>query len=447
MRKRMEYSQWANRLPKIFFMVLCVLVLLMAFPLVKPAVAGEVDKQANAETARAVLANAAEMPCIPTWVKDYDAAINVNENFNRSQDPTSISVYAVKYKSLMEVSIPGDVFCTYFDGEQRVTRVFIGDYPHDWVLVHNITPELIGYSQVLDIPYGLAWLIEDLDRDGNMDLVLQRGDGTHGYLDIHSAPSWELRTRILLPYMNVYFHPIAVNVDKDTYLEIYLSPSSLGGNEHAMIVQYDSQNDTFVVTDNLVAPAGHYGQSAAGDFDGDGRIEIITGNYGGYGLFEYGEGGTSSDDIGLHYIGVISGTNSGHWAESLRPQPQRLPLVMAGSSHYTSGYTYQLLRAWGDNNFQIVQVFNENHGYFGIHPTFALDDDRDGLDEFSMNFYPYTKVYEWNAVLGQFVHIYTWDQIATGTFVRFAGTDLDQDGRNERAMVNHQWLLRYYERQ
>jgi len=441
MKSKKAYFPKGNIIAGILFAVLAIVLLLAVFPLYDGVVAA-LDRETVQNNDLP-----AQRPCIPGWMKNYDALVNINENFSHIQQQTSPQVYALPYTSILEIPLTEDVFCTYFDKDNSVTRIFVGDYPNDRVLVHNIPPSLMGYSQILDISYGMAWLIDDFDRDGNMDLVLQRGDGTHGYLDIHSAPTWELKTSILLPFMNVYFFPIAVNVDDDAYLEIYLSPSSLWGNEHAMLVQYDPGSDTYVITDNLAAPMGHYGQSAAGDVDGDGNIEIITGNYSGYGLFEYGPGGTPSEYIGLHYKGLISGTNPGGWAEWLRPKPDKLPYIMVGSSHYTSGYTYQLLKATGDNTFQVVQVFNENHGYFGIHPTFALDDDNDGLDEFSMSFHPYTKVYEWNNTLGQFVHIHTWNEIQLGAFVRFAGMDVDQDRRRERGMLNHENLLRFYERQ
>jgi hypothetical protein len=446
MKKTRRNSQKTHMVPKILFTVLSIFLLLAAFSVFDNAIATAHITPGKDKAMSSNPTDIAELPCIPGWAKRFTAPVegtNIGPAVQVQPFP--------KYQLLTEVQITEDVFCTHFDKENSLTKIYVGDYANNRVMVLNITKNLIGYSQILDIPYGMAWLIEDLDRDGNVELVIQRGDpgfGGNGYLDIHSAPSWELRTRIVLQDMKIYFYPLAVNVDNDPYLELYLSPASLWGFERAMVVQYDPINNTFVVTDNLLAPTFHYGQSAAADFDADGQIEIITGNDDGYGLFEYGGGGTTSEYYGLHYKGLISGAIPGHWAISLRPKPDNLPYALLGSSSFEIGYTYQLLKSSGDDNaFEIVESFNQDTGYAGIHPSYAIDDDKDGLDEICMGFHPYRKVYEWSTFSGGFVHTWTWDEIAQGTFVGFAGTDVDQDGYNEWCMVNHLNILKFFERQ
>jgi hypothetical protein len=443
MRKKMENFQKANILPKVFLMWLLILLLIAAFPVPGGTIAGKLTRVFAMSAAPADIA---ELPCIPAWAKGFESPVNGTYTGTPEQTPPH-----PRYLSLTELQITSDTFCTHFDKTNAVTKIYAGDYPNNRILVHNINKDISGYSQILGIPYGMTWLVEDLDRDGNVELIIQRGDpgfGGNGYLDIHSAPSWELRTRIVLQDMKIYFYPLAVNVDSDSYLELYLSPASLWGYERAMVVQYDPQNDTFVVTDDLAVPSGHYGQSTAADFDADGNVEIITGNDGGYGLFEYGGGGTTSEYYGLHYKGLIDGAIPGHWAISSRPKPDELDYALLGSSSFEVGYTYQLLKPTGeDNAFEIVQSFNEDTGYAGIHPGFAIDDDNDGLDELCMGFHPYRKVYEWNNYLSQFVRVWTWDEIELGTFVRFAATDIDQDRLKEWCMLNHLDLLRFFERQ
>lgn len=387
----------------------------------------------------------ADQSCVPAWKKDFAAEVNRSSDF---AGESKAMIAPVNYVSLTTAWPTSNVFCTYFDTGDQVTKVFSGDYSNDWIYVANIQPDLIGYSTIVNLSYGLTWLIEDLDGDGNRELVMQRGDGVHGYLDIYSeptlTPNWTLRASILLPFQNVYFHPVAVNLDTDNHLELFLTPSSLGGNEHAVVVQYNQFTNTFEITDNLAGPSGLYGPAAAYDFDNDGYVEIVVGVNGGYGLYEY----VYVQEPSLRYIGVIPGTNSGNWATTLRPKPVRSTYLMTGSTMVGNGYTYQLWRPNGtvNNSFVLVQTFNEDNGYFGIHPCFVMDDDNDGLDEFGMNFYPYFRMYEWNSVTAQFENIYTWDQLHEGTFRRFAPTDLDRDHRKEWAIINHFDDLHFWER-
>jgi hypothetical protein len=227
MKKRMGNSQKARTVPKILFTVLSIFLLMSAFSVFDGAIATAHIKPGKAKTMSSSPTDIAQLPCIPGWAKRFAAPVEGTNTVLAVQAQP-----APAYQLLTEVQITEDVFCTHFDKENSLTKIYVGDYPNNRVMVLNITKNLIGYSQILDIPYGMAWLIEDLDRDGNLELVIQRGDsgfGGHGYLDIHSAPTWELRTRIVLQDMKIYFYPLAVNMDNDPYLELYLSPASLWG--------------------------------------------------------------------------------------------------------------------------------------------------------------------------------------------------------------------------
>jgi len=299
---------------------------------------------------------------------------------------------------------------------------------------------------LLPLASGLPWLCVDLDGDGYEELVLQRGDtgmGGDGYLDIHSAPNWVLRAHIVLPGMKVAFYPVAIDVDSDADPELYLTPSSLGGSGRAMLVDYNETTGQFQVTDNLSAPAGTYGATAAADFENDGRIEFITGNGTSYGIFEYDQ---SADPPGLHYRGNISGTFPGQQATALRPLPGHQLHVLVGSSSYVNGYRYQLLRPTGNNTFAIVHVFQENTGYFGIHPSLGCDADCDGMDEIIMEFHPYSKVFKWDIASETFQQVWAWNEASElGTFFYWTRTDLDWDGIPECTNGNHLNVIHAFE--
>jgi hypothetical protein len=243
--------------------------------------------------------------------------------------------------------------------------------------------------------------------------------------------------------MKVVFNPVAIDVDGDADLELYLTPSSLSGSGRVMIVDYDRPSGQFQVTDDISAPAGTYGVTAAADFDEDGRIEFITGNGTGYGLFEYDPG---ADPAGLYYRGNISGALPGQHATALRPLPDHQPQVLLGHSSFTNGYRYTLMRATGDNTFTVAHVFQESTGYAGIQPSLGCDADLDGMDEIIMEFHPLSKVLDWDVASQAFQQVWAWDETSElGTFVSWTKTDLDWDGVPECTSGNHMNVIHAFE--
>lgn len=352
------------------------------------------------------------------------------------------------YTALIEFSAPDNFFAAYTDDFFSVTHFFFGDYPGNRIVRHTVDPGLNRTESALPIPYGLVWIADDLDGDGHIELVVQRGDpgmGGNGYLDIHSAPDWVLRARITLPDMKLVFFPVAIDVDGDGDLEIFLAPGTMSGSARAMIIDYDRPSGTFVVRADIAAPAGTYGHTAAGDFDGDGRVEFITGNDTGYGLFEFD---ASTPPGGLFYRGQVGDPYPGTHATALRPMPGGGLHALLGHSSFVHGYRYQLLRPTGDNTFGVAHVFHEYHGYAGHQPSYGLDADGDGLDEIVMEFHPYARVYEWNPAAAQFEVAWTWDQTGGfGTFITWADADLDRDGTREWCCADHLNVVRAFEDQ
>jgi hypothetical protein len=379
----------------------------------------------------------AERPCIPGWYARFAAPVS------GPGAPAIGGDLRVEYASLIQFPMSSEIFCAGPDDSPTLSRFYAGNYAGDTVTRHTVDVNLQHWQDPLPIPDGQSWLATDLDRDGQTELVLQRGDtgmGGNGYLDIVSAPNWTLRAHITLAGMKVYFYPVAIDVDADPYLELYLTPSSLGGTARAMIVDYDPGTGGFAVTHSLAAPNGTGGATAAGDFDADGRVEFITGGSSGYHLFECAGGA-------LLFRGPVGQGYAGNWATALRPVPGGAPHALLGHSSFDQGYRYQLLRATGDNAFEVVQVFQEVTGWAGIHPSYGLDADGDGLDEFAMNLYPLVRLYEWDATADAFVEIWHWDQGQTGTLLAWDRSDLDRDGVPEWCCANHNNLFRAFEDQ
>ncbi len=350
-----------------------------------------------------------------------------------------------EFETLISLDAYGDVFALYRDGEegltdQEATKVYFGDYQNDTVVEYLVDAGLWYTQRNLPISYGMAWLASDLDLDGQMELVLQRGDpgmGGNGYLDIVSAPDWTLRCHVVLPGMKVYFYPRTVEIDGDPYPEVYFTPCSLGGTAEARIVQFDPSTGDFVCTDIVSAPVGTSGPAAAGDFDGDGFTEIMVGYGTDYALFEY--------VTELQYRGPVGVPYGGNWASEGRPKPSGALYPILGHSSGANGYIYQFLRATGDNTFEVEDIIQRVTGYHGLHPCFTIDSDLDGLDEVAVNLYPYSTLFEWDEEAEEFVETWAWDQLAFGTLTYWGESDFDWDTLSEWAMVSHTGLFRAFE--
>ncbi len=344
---------------------------------------------------------------------------------------------------LIEFPVTSEIFAAGPDDTPTHSCFFVGDYARDTIVRHIVDANLNHSEGLLPVTYGQTWLAEDLDSDGHVELVLQRGDsgmGGNGYLDILSAPDWRLRTRIVLPGMKVYFHPVAIDVDGDSGVEIFLTPSSLSGDARAMLIDYDPVAQSFYILSDITAPSGTGGPTAAADFDHDGRMEFLTGSSSGYHVFEL------SANV-LVDRGVIGLAERGAWATAVRPVPDGTPHAILGYSSFDAGYRYYLMRPAGDNTFTVAQVFQEMTGYAGLHSSFASDPDRDGMDEFVVSLYPTARFYEWDAALDVYREFWSLDQTVEGTVLCWGDCDLDKDHVGEWCFVNHMNVFRAYEDQ
>lgn len=207
----------------------------------------------------------------------------------------------------------------------------------------------------------------------------------------------------------------------------------------AVLIDYDPVRDTFTVVAETAAPPWTFGEPAVGDFDQDGRVEFISGNDSGYGLFEY-------DGRALSFIDyVIRDSNAlNQSAVACRPKPDGVLYALLASSGRGPLYRAWLLRPVADNSFEVVWSLAEPGGGSGSHDVYAADIDCDGLDELFINLET-TRVWEWDEAAGDFVPGCAWERSVYGIFVQMQMTDFDQDGNREWSTIPSYSVFRTFE--
>lgn len=298
------------------------------------------------------------------------------------------------------------------------TEVFTSDPSGPYLFHHVIDTSLQSTVDTIGID-GIPLLSEDLDRDGRIELLVQYGDEIRFY----GEPGWNSRGLIAFGGMNVKMSPVAVDIMGDSCLEIFVTPNDLGGNSLAVIIAMNSSDGGFSVIESIPASYGTTGTPAACDFDDDGRVEFIVGDFEGYTLYEW-------QDTGLARIGPVgsSGGAMNYFGSVVRPLPGRKPMALLGYSIVNSGiFRYELLAPSGDNAFSLFHVFEDYTGFVGIQPNRGADTDCDGMDELAMAFPPSPRIYEWDPNSATFFESCGF----VGSTEDWYLVDLDQDGALE----------------
>jgi len=336
---------------------------------------------------------------------------------------------------IFEVNVDDPYVAHRFDPQRHVWELYVFEDIGGCVDRYDVSSDLT--YDVVSIPVcgSIPWIAEDLDRDGEVELVTQYWDE----MRIHSAPDWRERALFVWPGTNVVLQPTTFQLDDDPYWEIFATPHVLYGGGLAAVIDYDPVTDSFFIASQLIAPNGVAGRSAVADFDEDGRVEFITGNNDfSYELFEWQEST-------LAYIGPVGDSIDGNTfcATVCQPFPDRTLRALVGYSGTAVGYFYELLKPLGDNDFVVEYVF-EGSGGSGIHPCCATDTDCDGLDELAMLFPPAAESWQWDVESSAFVRTCIWDFTEYGTITDWYAVDLDEDGRAEWGAINHLEMFRAF---
>jgi hypothetical protein len=334
---------------------------------------------------------------------------------------SSASSQSLNRPPILEIDDPGGGAAFHYDSIRSVTELYSYDYETGLTRRIDINSDLDTSSVLLPVGTGYTWIAEDLDRDGYVDIVGQTGLT----LRIYSSKDWS--SLGMLPFSGVagQMYPTAINIDDDRHLEIYV-PLPYG---YPVVIDFDSISGVFELRDEAHPPFDVYGQTAAGDFDQDGRVEFINAEgFCGHLLFEW-------RDSLLLYIGRIGDLTCGGTvarATACAPFPDGKTYALLGGAYGGDlGFRYQLLEATGDNTFTTVDVFQGVTGYYGIHPCWAADVDCDGLDEILTGMYPADHTWEWDTDADSFALDCSWTgpDYSVGSF--FGDVDIDRDGKSE----------------
>jgi len=293
--------------------------------------------------------------------------------------------------------------------------------------------------------------IADLDNDGDNDILLGAGDFNY-YLNIGSAsaPSWVRSTPYILGFdVGSWSTPAFADINNDGLQDVYIGNSD--GLLTCFINKGTKTNPAWAIDNTKVAPldVGNYAAPAFADLDGDGKQDLIIGEY--YGELKYFKNtGTATSpcwtaDNNL-FLGIDAGSLSAPTFADLDGDGD-LDLVIGednGGIKYFKNVGTKTNPSWQSE----TNLFSSVNAYYYGRPSF-VDIDNDGdLDLIVGNWSGALKFYEntGTAADPKFKENSSmFPGSSFGSDVVSTFVDIDDDGTKEAVIGNYDGTLACYD--
>ncbi|NTW50797.1 MAG: hypothetical protein HGB19_13915, partial [Chlorobiales bacterium] len=175
------------------------------------------------------------------------------------------------------------------------------------------------------------------------------------------------------------------------------------------------------------------------DFDGDGKPEVIFGDYdANFFIYEYAGSGNAYTNTWLQRTDYIGGSNSIVEGKFLNNGKRQFILGFHSSQDQNKVkeydapvWVYQCWQANGNNQYEKIweQVFyNYKSPFYFDCATTAGDIDNDGIDELLILTYPNLYIFKWNQAKGTFVPIWNYPRATASELIV---SDIDGNGLKE----------------
>ena len=126
-----------------------------------------VDTQTNGRKqtySATVIDSLSALSIIPIWTRSIETGVlSTKDSVAMLQDRSS----EASCPEIISSPLTDEQAAVRTDTSQGLTQIFCGDIANNRIVMHSISRTLVHSQVPLPIPYGVAWVAEDLDRDGD----------------------------------------------------------------------------------------------------------------------------------------------------------------------------------------------------------------------------------------------------------------------------------------